>query len=61
MALRRVRKNWKARKKTAVKLQALIEDKFNEEKLFKNFVDQILGFDSSLIEPVKEEIVLEFG
>ena len=61
MALRRVRKNWKARKKTAVKLQAFIEDKFNEEKLFKNFVDQILGFDSSLIEPVKEEIVLEFG
>ena len=61
MALRRMRNNWDSNKKKAVELQSLVEDKFNEEKLFKGFIDQVLGFDSSLIEPVKEEIVLEFS
>ena len=43
MALRKVRKNWKTRKNWATKLQALVEDKFNEEKLFAGFVTSIYG------------------
>lgn len=60
MALRKTRKNWDSCKKTATELQGIIQEKFNEEALYKGFVDAILGFDSSLIEPNKDEVVLEF-
>ena len=36
-----------------------IEENFSDEKLYKLFVDSVLGFDSSLLEET-EEAVLEF-
>ena len=41
--------------------QGLIEKKFNDEKLFKLFVDSILGFDSGLLKKEEEqEEIMEF-
>jgi hypothetical protein len=62
MGLRKVRNNWESCKERAVELQSLVEEKFNEDNLHKGFVDALLGFDSSLIEPLSdsEEVVLEF-
>jgi len=39
-----------------------LRERFSEEKVCKNFVDQVLGFDSSIIEvqDEAEEVVLEF-
>ena len=31
----------------------------NDQKLYKGFVDSVLGFDSSILEP-QEEVVMEF-
>jgi len=45
----------------AQKLKSIIEEKFEDKKLHKLFVDNILGFDSSIIEPEEEEtFVMEF-
>jgi glycosyltransferase involved in cell wall biosynthesis len=45
-------------------LQNYIRDQFSYDKIHKQFVDSVLGFDSSLIEPAEEnesnELVLEF-
>jgi len=60
MTLRKVFKNWDEKKKTAIELQEINANKFNDEKLYKNFVDKIIGFDSSLISSEKEEVVMEF-
>jgi hypothetical protein len=62
MALRKVRNNWESCKERALELQPLVQEKFNEDNLHKGFVDALLGFDSSLIEPLSdsEEVVLEF-
>ena len=59
MALRKTKKKWKKAKDTAVKLQGLLNEKFNEERLFKGFIDGVLGFDSDLMEK-NESVVLEF-
>ena len=38
-----------------------ITERFSQEKMYKQFVDETLGFDSSLIETQEQEqIVLEF-
>ena len=39
-----------------------ITERFSQEKMYKKFVDEVLGFDSSLIEvqESQEEEVLEF-
>ena len=61
MALRKVKKNWKPAKKKAEKLQKLVAEKFDKEKLYKGFVDAVLGFDSSILSPVIEDHpVVEF-
>ena len=60
MTLRKTWKNWDNCKKVANELKDLVNDKFDEEKLCKGFVDSVLGFDSSLIETNSEESVLEF-
>lgn len=59
MTLRKTLKNLDRIKKQAEELQNLVLDKFSDKNLHKLFVDSILGFDSSLIEP-KEDVVLEF-
>ena len=59
MTLRSTMKNIKKAQKKAKELQKIINENFSDEKLYKIFVDSVLGFDSSLIEPV-EDVVLEF-
>lgn len=59
MTLRKTFKNWEKCNKTASELKEKIEENFSNTKLYKGFVDSILGFDSSLIQP-SDEVVLEF-
>lgn len=59
MVLRKTFNNPDTAKKTAKELQSLVNEKFSNEKLYKLFVDSVLGFDSSIIEPV-EDVVMEF-
>tara|TARA_A100001515_G_scaffold89210_1_gene70901 strand:- start:1157 stop:2392 length:1236 start_codon:yes stop_codon:yes gene_type:complete len=59
MTLRKVMKDLDKAKKQAKELQTLVLDKFSDEKLHKLFVDEVLGFDSSILEP-EEEVVMEF-
>ena len=58
MVLRKALKNQQECKKQAVELKKIVSEKFEDEKLYKGFVDEILGFDSSTIKT--EEEVLEF-
>ena len=37
-----------------------LHERFSAEKMYKKFVDNVLGFDSSLAEQQQEEVVLEF-
>jgi glycosyltransferase involved in cell wall biosynthesis len=37
-----------------------LHETYSAEKMYKHFIDNVLGFDSSLIEQQEEEIVLEF-
>jgi hypothetical protein len=60
MTLRKTLKNWPKIKERAEALSTIINEKFNEEKLHKGFVDAVLGFDSSIIDQEAEEVVLEF-
>ncbi len=60
MILRKTLKNWPKIKDRAEALSSIINDKFNEQTLFKGFVDSVLGFDSSIIDQETEEVVLEF-
>ena len=60
MALRKAYKNHDDFKKLALELKEHVDEKFSDEVLFKHFVDQILGFDSSIIDTTEEEVVLEF-
>ena len=60
MALRRTFKTWHKSKERAEKLKTIIDDKFSEERLYKLFVDSVLGFDSSIIADTDSEIVMEF-
>ena len=46
MTLRKTYKNWDKAKKTASELQVLIEENFNDEKLFAGFTDQIFKQES---------------
>tara|TARA_Y100000592_G_C5332352_1_gene250125 strand:- start:161 stop:724 length:564 start_codon:yes stop_codon:yes gene_type:complete len=41
MTLRKTHKKWKQAKKTAEKLQILLNEKFNEEKLYSQFCDAV--------------------
>ena len=59
MTLRKTLKNLDKAREQAKELQTLVLDKFSNKNLNKLFVDSILGFDSSLIEPA-EDVVLEF-
>jgi hypothetical protein len=59
MTLRKTFKNWEKCNKTASELKEKIEENFSNTKLYKGFVDSILGFDSSLIQP-PDEVVMEF-
>ncbi len=59
MTLRKVIKNLDKANKLADELKPLVIDKFSDQKLYKLFVDEVLGFDSSSIKP-EEEVVLEF-
>mgnify|MGYP001178534241 FL=1 len=59
MTLRKTLKNIDKVKKTALELKDIIEENFSDEKLHKIFVDQILGYDSSIIRE-EEQVVLEF-
>ena len=59
MILRKTLKKLDQAKETALELQTLVNDKFSNEKLYKLFVDSVLGFDSSIVEPV-EDVVMEF-
>lgn len=49
MALRKVYKNWEKAKANAEDLASIIEEKFNEEKLYKGFCDSIYA-------PTEEEV-----
>ena len=59
MSLRKLYKNYDKFKEQAVELQDIVTDKFSDEKLYKLFCDNILGFDSSIIEE-QEDVVMEF-
>jgi glycosyltransferase involved in cell wall biosynthesis len=37
-----------------------LHERFSEQAMYKSFVDEVLGFDSSIIETKNEETVLEF-
>jgi glycosyltransferase involved in cell wall biosynthesis len=54
MVLRKTKKKWKKAKDTAVKLQGLLSEKFNEEKLFAGFCDSI--YDPKEREKLESEI-----
>ena len=54
MALRKTKKKWKKAKDTAVKLQGLLSEKFNEERLFAGFCDSI--YDPKEREALESEI-----
>jgi len=41
MALRKVKKNWKAAKTKATKLQKILVSEFNEEKIYQQFCDAV--------------------
>tara|TARA_R100001443_G_scaffold77112_1_gene84391 strand:- start:117 stop:995 length:879 start_codon:yes stop_codon:yes gene_type:complete len=60
MKLRSIFKNYDSVKETATELQALINTKFSEKDIYKQFVDSIVGFDSSMIEPEEDTMVMEF-
>ncbi len=62
MTLRKTFKKWEDCKETATELQGLLEENFNDEKLHKLFIDEILGFDSALLKrgADNEEEVMEF-
>ena len=50
MTLRKTFKNWEKCKETATELAALIDDQFNEEKLFSGFCDAIYKPDPEFLE-----------
>jgi hypothetical protein len=54
MTLRKTLRNWSKCKETALELAALINDKFNEEKLFSGFCDAIYKEDPELLEWMQE-------
>ena len=54
MALRKVKKNWKAAKKTAKELQSLVLEKFDNERLYENFCDSIYKPDPEYLEWLEE-------
>lgn len=60
MALRKTFKTWHKSKERAESLKSIIEDKFSEDKLYKLFVDSVLGYDTSIVNKSSNEIVLEF-
>jgi glycosyltransferase involved in cell wall biosynthesis len=59
MSLRKAFKNHDKMKQKAEELKQLVNDKFCDEKLYKIFIDEVLGFDSSVLE-TQQEVVLEF-
>ena len=59
MALRMMYKKYDEFKTQAETLKSDIDANFNDKVLYKLFVDSILGFDSSMLEP-EESLVLEF-
>jgi len=59
MALRKAFKNYDKTKTRAEELKDLVVAKFSDEKLYKIFIDEVLGFDSSILNE-QEEVVLEF-
>ncbi len=59
MALRMMYKKYDEFKNQAETLKSDIDANFNDKVLYKLFVDSILGFDSSMLEP-EESLVLEF-
>ena len=62
MALRRTHKTWHKAKETAEKLKKINEERFADFKLYKLFIDSVLGFDSELIPIIEEQEpeVMEF-
>ena len=59
MALRMMYKKYDQFKNQAETSKSDIDANFNDKVLYKLFVDSILGFDSSMLEP-EESLVLEF-
>lgn len=60
MTLRKTLKNINECRETAKELQEIVNERFSDEKLHKLFVDEVLGFDSSILTTDDEEIVMEF-
>lgn len=60
MTLRKTLKNINECRETAKELQEIVNEQFSDEKLHKLFVDEVLGFDSSILTTDDEEIVMEF-
>jgi hypothetical protein len=61
MTLRKTHKAWHKAKETAEKLKRINDERFSDSKLFKLFVDSVIGFDSSLIAQTEDEPeVMEF-
>jgi glycosyltransferase involved in cell wall biosynthesis len=54
MALRKVKKKWKAAKKLADELQPLVAEKFNNEKLYENFCNAVYEPDPEVEEWLSE-------
>ena len=59
MTLRRALKKKDQIKATAEELRDIISKKLDEKQMYKLFVDEILGFDSSMISETEDE-VMEF-
>ena len=60
MALRKAFKGYNDMKSKSEELKTLVKDKFSDDKLHKTFIDEVLGFDSSILDEQEEEVVLEF-
>ena len=43
MVLRKVKNNWESCKEQALELQSLVQEKFDEDKLFEGFCKSIVG------------------
>jgi len=60
MALRKAYKNNDEMLELAAAAQDIVDSKFRDDVLYKLFVDNILGFDSSIIDTEDDDTVLEF-
>jgi hypothetical protein len=56
MTLRKTHKTWHKAKETAEKLKTTLNERFSDEFLFQNFVNNIINDDNDFVEVLDEEV-----